>query len=74
MIRIDGRGALSELLFGKPGCPEPRIECARPSGEAPDRDASKIASDDACALLWGASGPFRAALPAPALWYGLNFV
>jgi len=58
VIRISGRGTLAEFLFGRPGC-------------APG-DAS--VNDETCFRLWGASGPFRAALPAPGLWYGLNFI
>jgi len=27
-----------------------------------------------CVRHWGPSGPFRAALPVPSLWYGLNYV
>lgn len=66
VIRIEGRGTLAEFLFGKPGCVP---------GDA-SADASEDASvdGDACFRLWGAAGPFRAALPAPGLWYGLNFV
>ncbi|MHC5054736.1 MAG: GNAT family N-acetyltransferase [Planctomycetota bacterium] len=58
VIRIEGRGTLAEFLFGKPGCTP--------------GDAS--VDNETCFRLWGASGPFRAALPAPGLWYGINFV
>jgi GNAT superfamily N-acetyltransferase len=58
VIRIDGRERLAEFLFGTPGCTP--------------GDASM--DGDRCFRLWGAGGPFRAALPAPGLWYGLNFV
>jgi hypothetical protein len=59
VITIDGRGELAEFLFAAPGS----SRGARPSTEP-----------GAHVHLYGASGPFRAALPAPALWYGLNFV
>jgi len=58
VIRISGRGTLAEFLFGKPGCTP--------------GDAS--VNDETCFRLWGAGGPFRAAFPAPGLWYGLNFI
>ncbi len=58
VIRVEGRGTLAEFLFGRTGCTP---------GEATMDDAR-------CVRLWGVSGPFRAALPAPGLWYGLNFV
>ena len=59
VIRVEGRGALAEFLFARPGL--------SPGGPRP-------AAPSASVHLYGTSGPFRAALPAPALWYGLNFV
>ncbi len=59
VIRIDGRGELAEFLF---------------AGRGSSRGDRRAADPGAHVHLYGASGPFRAALPAPALWYGLNFV
>lgn len=59
VIRIEGRGTLAEFIFGTPGC--------SPDGEAPPCDK------ESCVKLYGASAPFRAALPAPSTWSGLNF-
>jgi hypothetical protein len=63
VIRIEGRGTLAEFLFGKTGC-MPGDETVE--GESMDGES--------CFRLWGAGGPFRAALPAPGLWYGINFI
>jgi predicted N-acetyltransferase YhbS len=64
VIRIRGRGVLAELLFGTPGC----------ALGAPENLARGSSEDDACVVLWGANADFRAVLPVPALWYGLNFI
>ncbi len=57
---INLRGPLAEFLFCLPGG----------SGKGPGARAD----DGACVRRWGTGGPFRAALPVPSLWYGLNFV
>lgn len=53
VVRIDGRGALAEFLFG--------------TGSGGDLS-------DAGVHRWGAKGVFKAVLPVPTLWYGLNFI
>ena len=66
VLRIEGRGALAEFVFGTPGCSA--------AGEAAQAgDDGKSGPSESCLRLWGASWPFRAALPAPALWYGINY-
>ena len=59
VVTIKGRGPLAEFLF----CLPQRL----------DEVAEK---DEHCANVrqWGAGGPFRAVLPVPSLWYGLNYV
>jgi len=66
VLRVDGRGALAELLFGSALKPQ-AAEGRGPTGSGLQDSQPRIHG-------WGAKGPFRAALPVPALWYGLNFV
>jgi predicted N-acetyltransferase YhbS len=58
-LTIEGRGALAEFLFAVPDCREPEGEKS---------------ATCSCIRHWGQGGPFRAALPVPPLWYGLNYI
>jgi predicted N-acetyltransferase YhbS len=57
VMRIEGRGALAELIFG-----------------TSERPLESCAPGEARLRFWGAEAPFRAALPMPAVRYGLNYV
>jgi GNAT superfamily N-acetyltransferase len=57
VMRIEGRGALAELIFG-----------------TSERPAETCAPGGPRLRFWGAEAPFRAALPMPAIRYGLNYV
>jgi predicted N-acetyltransferase YhbS len=79
VLRIEGRGALAEFVFGTPGCSAAGetglagVRRAVAASSAQEGDGGKSGPEGSCLKLWGASWPFRAALPAPALWYGINY-